>query len=181
MIIRQTPQALSPFSLPPQQPSACVNSSDPTSNSPYSTRRARKQDSQGQEEARARARAHYPRWFPNRAQYHPLNPAPSWHGHLPFQLWSTPVRYRQVQCSLDFKDSGTWSPVRRRTEMVLKKKRHKKKNRRLTAVAHVVIVNLVRLVVRNLVRNARCCGIRNAWCWDPMNACFLLAKRKGFC
>jgi hypothetical protein len=57
-----------------------------------------------------------------------------------------------------------------------KKKKDKIKNRRLTAVKHV------RLVVRNLVRNAGCCGIRNAWCWDPMNACFfLLAKRKGVC
>ena len=54
------------------------------------------------------------------------------------------------------------------------------KKRCLTAVKHVV--RLVRLVVRNLVRNARCYGIRNAWSWDSMDAClFLLAKRKGFC
>jgi len=62
---------------------------------------------------------------------------------------------------------------------IQKKKRDNKKNRRLTAVKHVV--ELVRLVVRSLIRNARCRGIRNAWCWDPMNPCFLLAKRKGFC
>jgi len=59
-----------------------------------------------------------------------------------------------------------------------KKKRDKEKNRGLTAIK--LVVNLVRLVVKNIVRNARCRGIRNAWCWDPMNACFLLAKRKGF-